>query len=103
MRAPSPNGQGCYVQVWNLDNKAKLKHIDFTETIILMTWVNNNILAMVTPTKVYHSDLNSQAVSTVAFDRAGELASPNCQIIGYKISSQGNWAALYGISSPDQR
>lgn len=79
MKAPSPNGGvGCYVQIWNLDNKAKLKHIDLNEQILYMTWASNNILAMVTPTKVYHSDLNSQAVFTQAFERSGELASPNC-------------------------
>lgn len=54
LKAASPNGQGNVLQVYNMAIKDKTIDITFNEKIIFWKWVNKNIIAIITPTSVYH-------------------------------------------------
>ncbi len=56
LKAPS-EGKGHILQVFDMDKKAKLKNIEFAESIVFWKWVNEQILAIVTSTSVYHVNI----------------------------------------------
>lgn len=88
---------GTTVQVFNLDAKQKLKSHSMPENVVFWKWTSPNNLAMVTPTSVYHWPLEGQAQPQKIFDRHPTLGA-NCQIINYRVSPDGKWAVLGGIS-----
>lgn len=53
LKAPN-EGKGHILQIFDMDKKAKLKNIEFNENIVFWKWVNEQILAIVTTTAVYH-------------------------------------------------
>jgi clathrin heavy chain len=53
LKAPN-EGKGHILQIFDMDKKAKLKNIEFNENIVFWKWVNEQILAIVTTTSVYH-------------------------------------------------
>lgn len=65
LKGKNQNGVGHFVQIFNKGTRQKLKNCEFTENVVFWKWANNNKLAVVTPTKVYHLDItkeNEQAV-----------------------------------------
>ena len=54
----SNEGKGHILQVFNLDQKAKLKHLEFAEDIIFWRWVSDKTLAVVTSISVYHVNID---------------------------------------------
>jgi len=100
LKAPS-EGKGHILQIFDMDKKAKLKNIEFSENIVFWKWVNEQILAIVTTTSVYHVSIANETDKEVkVFDRSGDLVA--AQIIGYVLSDDRKWSALFGISTPDQ-
>mmetsp|Transcript_15803 Transcript_15803/g.20869 ORF Transcript_15803/g.20869 Transcript_15803/m.20869 type:complete len:1733 (+) Transcript_15803:212-5410(+) len=88
---------GPQVQMFNLDQRAKIKSHQMTETVVFWRWVNPNTIAMVTPTAVYHWGLEGDGAPSKMFDRHASLAAGS-QIINYKVSFDGKWCLLIGIS-----
>lgn len=95
--ANQPSGQ--ILQIFNLNSKVKLKHIEFSENIVFWRWVNANILAVVTTSSVYHVNISNDSKEVKVFDKAADLKDD--QIIGYVLGPDEKWGALFGISSPD--
>ena len=97
-----PNeGKGHILQIFDMDKKAKLKNIEFSENIVFWKWINEQILAIVTNTSVYHVSIANETDKEVKiFDRSGDLVT--AQIVGYVHSDDRKWSALFGISTPDQ-
>ncbi len=52
---------GHTLQIFNLNSKAKLKHIEFAENIVFWKWVNSNILGVVTTNSVYHVNISNDS------------------------------------------
>lgn len=98
LKAPN-EPTGHILQIFNLNSKAKLKHIEFSENIVFWKWVNANILGVVTTNSVYHVNISNESKQVKVFDRAGDLKED--QIIGYVLGPDEKWGALFGISSPD--
>jgi len=88
---------GTTVQLFNLDAKAKLKSHTVPEPIVFWKWANASTLAMVSATSVYHYSLAGQDGPTKLFDRHATLGAS--QIINYKLSPDGQWCVLGGISA----
>jgi len=86
------------VQVYNLDAKAKLNSHNMPEPVVFWKWANPTTLAMVTAKSVYHWSIDAQGPPKKVFDRHQTLG-PNCQIINYRLSPDGKWAVLGGISA----
>ena len=41
-----------------MDNRKKLKHLEVNENIVFWKWVSNDILAFVTSSGVFHTDIS---------------------------------------------
>lgn len=86
------------VQIFHLDAKQKLKSHQMTEPVVYWKWTSPANLAMVTAKSVYHWALDGPGQPVKVFDRHPTLGA-NCQIINYRVSPDGKWAVLGGISA----
>jgi clathrin heavy chain len=89
---------GTMMQIFNLDAKAKIKSHNMPEGVVFWKWTSPSNLALVTATSVYHWSLNGQDAPVKLFDRNAALG-PNTQIINYRVSQDGKWCVLGGISA----
>lgn len=89
---------GRQLQVFNLATKSKLGSHVMNEDVTFWAWINDTTLGMVTEHTVYHwKVMEGQAAPQKVFDRHASLAGN--QIINYRISPDGQWLVLVGISS----
>mmetsp|Transcript_26943 Transcript_26943/g.41276 ORF Transcript_26943/g.41276 Transcript_26943/m.41276 type:complete len:1727 (-) Transcript_26943:146-5326(-) len=89
---------GTTLQIFNLDAKAKVKSHNMPEPLVFWKWTSPTNLALVTATAVYHWPLEGAGAPAKVFDRHQSLG-PNTQIINYKVSPDGKWCVLGGISA----
>ena len=89
---------GTTLQIFNLDTKAKVKSHAMPEPLVFWKWTSGSNLALVTATSVYHWALDGPGAPEKVFDRHTTLG-PNTQIINYKVSPDGMWCVLGGISA----
>ena len=102
VRARKDGNSGTIIQIFNLDTRDKLKHIDMNEVVIYWRWASNDKLALVTSTAVYIVNLKNPNENEVKLmDRSGNLADPGVQIINFALDPYEKWASLTGINSPD--
>lgn len=74
--------------------------MEVNENIVFWKWVNNDILAYVTTSSVYHVNIKNDLQESVkVMDRNGPLIDD--QIIGYQLDMEQKWAVLFGIGTPD--
>ena len=100
LKAPMEGGKGHILQIFNMDKKQKINSIEFHENIVFWRWVDPDILAVVTTSSVYHVSVAKPDEKEVKiFDRSGDLKDG--QVIGYVLSPDHKWSALFAISSPD--
>ena len=93
-------GTGHILQIFNMDKKQKLSNIEFPENIVFWRWVADDILGVVTTSSVYHVSIAKPDEKEVkVFERSGDLKTG--QVIGYVLSSDRKWSALFAISTPD--
>lgn len=67
------SGKGHILQIFNMDKKEKLKHIEFPENIVFWRWVADDLLAVVTTSSVFHISLKADTKEQKMFDRAEKL------------------------------
>lgn len=60
-------------------------------------WIDIKTIGMVTGTAVYHWSVEGESPPNKIFDRNANLSG--CQIINYRVNSDGKWMVLIGISS----
>mmetsp|Transcript_17587 Transcript_17587/g.26695 ORF Transcript_17587/g.26695 Transcript_17587/m.26695 type:complete len:1735 (-) Transcript_17587:150-5354(-) len=89
---------GTTLQIFNLDAKAKVKSHTLPEPLVFWKWTSVGNLALVTATGVYHWALEDANPPVKVFDRHQTLG-PNTQIINYRVSPDGKWCLLGGISA----
>eukprot|EP00542_Grammatophora_oceanica_P019816 CAMPEP_0194047086 /NCGR_PEP_ID=MMETSP0009_2-20130614/23549_1 /TAXON_ID=210454 /ORGANISM="Grammatophora oceanica, Strain CCMP 410" /LENGTH=1700 /DNA_ID=CAMNT_0038692601 /DNA_START=222 /DNA_END=5324 /DNA_ORIENTATION=- len=89
---------GTTLQIFNLDAKAKLKSHSMPEPLVFWKWTSQMNLALITATSVYHWALDGTSAPVKVFDRHQTLG-PNTQIINYKVSPDGKWCVIGGISA----
>lgn len=100
LKAPMEGGKGHILQIFNMDKKEKLSNLEFPDNIIFWRWVAEDILGVVTTTAVYHVSIAKPNEKEVkVFERSGDLKDG--QIIGYTLSPDRKWGALFAISTPD--
>ncbi|KAI9318659.1 hypothetical protein BX666DRAFT_1930315 [Dichotomocladium elegans] len=85
------------LQVFNLELKSKMKSHLMHDDIVFWKWIDIKTIGMITTTSVYHWSIEGESGPTKVFERHGNLAG--CQIINYRVSPDGNWMVLIGISS----
>jgi clathrin heavy chain len=89
---------GTTLQIFNLDTKSKLNSHNMPEPVVFWKWANPTTLALVTGTAVFHWSLEGSSPPVKVFDRHQSLG-PNTQIINYRLSPDGKWCVLGGISA----
>ena len=89
---------GTTVQIFNLDAKAKVKSHSMPENVVFWKWTSPTNIAMVTATSVYHWKLDDQNPPVKMFERHSSLGAQT-QIINYRVSPDGKWCLLGGISA----
>jgi len=89
---------GTTLQIFNLDAKAKVNSHNMPEPLVYWKWTSPTNLALVTATSVYHWPLDGQLPPAKLFDRHERLGA-NVQIINYRVSPDGKWCLLGGISA----
>ncbi|KAI6093672.1 clathrin heavy chain [Hypoxylon rubiginosum] len=90
--------QSRTLQIFDLEKKQKLKSATMNEDVVFWKWVSETTLGLVTETSVFHWDISdpTQAAPVEIFKRNANLNG--CQIINYRINSDGKWMAVVGIS-----
>jgi len=88
---------GTTLQIFNLDAQNKIKTHSMSEPLVFWKWTGPSNLALITATSVYHWALDGTSAPEKVFERHQSLG-PNCQIINYKVSPDGKWCVLGGIS-----
>jgi clathrin heavy chain len=91
------------IQIFDLANKAKLKSFTMPEEVLFWKWTSDKALGLVTDRSVYHWDVYdaSQASPIKIFERNSNL--DGCQIINYRVSDDGQWVVLVGITQQQGR
>lgn len=95
--------QSRTLQVYDLAQKQKLKSATMNEDVLFWKWISETSLGLVTNTSVYHWDVVDPSVvqPQKLFDRNDNLS--DCQIINYRVSSDGQWMVVVGISQQQGR
>ncbi|TGO21235.1 hypothetical protein BPAE_0231g00010 [Botrytis paeoniae] len=95
--------QSRTLQIFDLGAKAKLKSATMNEDVVFWKWFSETSLGLVTDTTVYHWDVfdPNQASPVEVFKRNPNLAG--CQIINYRVSGDGKWMVVVGITQQQGR
>ena len=91
------------LQVFELAQKQKLKSATMNEDVVFWKWISDTTLGLVTDTAVYHWDVFDPAAAQPQklFERNANLNG--CQIINYRVSDDGQWMVVVGISQQQGR
>ncbi|KAI9745433.1 MAG: hypothetical protein M1818_000967 [Claussenomyces sp. TS43310] len=95
--------QSRTLQIFNLEQKTKLKSATMNEDVVFWKWISETALGLVTDTAVFHWDVfdPSQASPVEVFKRNPNLSGN--QIINYRVSDDGKWMVVVGISQVSGR
>jgi clathrin heavy chain len=95
--------QSRTLQIFDLGQKAKLKSATMNEDVVFWKWFSETTLGLVTDTAVYHWDVfdPNQPAPVEVFKRNQNLAG--CQIINYRVSDDGKWMVVVGITQQQGR
>lgn len=80
---------GVTVQMFDLQQRQKLKSHTLAEPCVFWKWTSANNLAIVTATSVWHWDMSKEAPAKI-FDRA----VPQAQVLNYSVSQDSQWCVL---------
>ncbi|CAJ0541647.1 Ff.00g081550.m01.CDS01 [Fusarium sp. VM40] len=91
--------QSRTLQIFDLEQKKKLKSCTMNEDVQFWKWISENELGLVTTSSVYHWNVYdaSQDAPVKMFERNANLNG--CQIINYRVNSDSKWMVVVGISS----
>jgi clathrin heavy chain len=91
---------GNTMQIFNLDQKQRLKQYTMNEAVIFWKWISATQIAIVTATAVYHWTLQGEEAPKQIFTRHQNLEG--AQIINYRTDKKQQWLLLIGLApNPD--
>ncbi|KAI5459806.1 hypothetical protein BGZ63DRAFT_425756 [Mariannaea sp. PMI_226] len=95
--------QSRTLQIFDLEQKKKLKSCTMNEDVQFWKWISETSIGLVTSSSVYHWDVYeaNQDAPVKVFERHANLNG--CQIINYRVNSDGKWMVVVGISSQQGR
>jgi clathrin heavy chain len=88
---------GGILQIYDVDTKRKIKAHSDDKRIVFWKWVSHTTIGIITDSSVFHWTI-SDATSAPQhiFDLHSTLC--NAQIINYRVTPNGKWQVLVGIS-----
>ncbi|PNH69254.1 hypothetical protein VD0002_g1049 [Verticillium dahliae] len=95
--------QSRTLQIFDLEQKQKLKSATMNEDVQYWKWVTETTLGLVTESSVFHWDVYdpSQAAPVKIFERNANLSG--CQIINYRTNVDNKWMVVVGIAQREGR
>ncbi|CAD6503888.1 BgTH12-05632 [Blumeria graminis f. sp. triticale] len=95
--------QSRTLQIFDLAEKQKMKSTIMNEDVVFWKWLSETTLGLVTETAVCHWDIfdENQPAPVEVLKRSQNLAG--CQIINYRVSDDGKWMVVVGISQQQGR
>ncbi|KAI6784810.1 clathrin heavy chain-like protein [Emericellopsis cladophorae] len=95
--------QSRTLQIFDLDKKQKLKSNTMNEDVVFWKWISETTLGLITGSAVYHWDIYEpgQDAPVKVFERNQNLNG--CQIINYRVNTDGKWMVVVGISQQQGR
>jgi clathrin heavy chain len=106
VRAKTPNNPSTNtVIVYDMSNKDKVSISLVPDHIKFWTWVNDNLLAVLTNTVIYHisfegvTGINNQITPVSVFNREGDMTGQNgpVQVLGYSVDTESGFAFLVAL------
>lgn len=91
---------GNKLVIRNLEMQSDMKKVAMTGNVVFWRWLNQNTVAVVTDTAVYHWSMNGDAAPEKMFDRAPY--DGKVQIVNYRASPDGKFLILGGIAGTAQ-
>jgi len=85
------------LQIFDIAQKARVKDYTAQEEIVFWRWISESLLALVTPTCVYHWSIEPNAVPIKMFDRHASLSG--CDIVNYRTDEAQKWLLLSGYAA----
>lgn len=85
------------LQIFDLDQKKKLKDFVMTDNIVFWRWISETTVALVTPNSVFHWAMDGDSKPVKVFDRHASLNG--CDIVNYRSDKDGKWLLLAGYSA----
>lgn len=64
-----------WIQVFNLDTKAKLKQCEVTESIRFWCWIGEDELGIVGKTNVFHTNINNTDAPARVFEQEAKFGT----------------------------
>ncbi|CAH1800893.1 unnamed protein product [Owenia fusiformis] len=95
---------GQCLQVFNLETQKELYkyRLPPKDGIVYWTWINSEVIGIVTQLVVYHWSLNKdKPMPEKLFNRHARLAKT--EVVGYKVDPTHRWFALTGLLAEDGR
>lgn len=93
---------GARIEVFNFDTKVMISKTKIHEPVVYWTWLNSDIIAMVTETLVYHWDLwQADGPPEPVFNRHQRLSFS--EIISYKADPSLKWLAVTGLTPEEKK
>ncbi|XP_076453102.1 clathrin heavy chain 2-like [Babylonia areolata] len=96
---------GFRFEIFNLDTKTLIGRTHLHEPVSFWTWLNSDIVAIVTDTAVFHWDMwqasNINSTAERVFSRHHRLAFS--EIVSYKADPSVKWLAITGLIPEDDR
>ncbi|KAL6066534.1 Clathrin heavy chain [Balamuthia mandrillaris] len=89
------------LQVVDLGARQPVSDTTMQEPVVYWRWLNENKMALVTQTSVYHWNVMSKEKPVKIFARHQNLQ--NCQIINYRVDHNEKWCVLIGIEKQGER
>ncbi|KMZ59834.1 putative Clathrin heavy chain [Zostera marina] len=96
LKAHLPGTTQDHLQIFNIEQKAKVKSHQMPEQVVFWKWITPKILGLVTQTSVFHWPIEGDSKPVKMFDRMANLA--NNQIINYRCDTSEKWLVLIGIA-----
>lgn len=85
------------IQVFNIDNKAKIASLQIDFEVIFWDWIDKNTMLLLSENGAYRWDYeSSDSVPLKWFDKSTSLN--DCQIISADTDTSGHWCFISGIS-----
>ncbi|ONK67911.1 uncharacterized protein A4U43_C05F5080 [Asparagus officinalis] len=102
LKAQIPGTTQDHLQIFNIEQKTKIKSHQMPEQVVFWKWVTPKVLGLVTQSSVYHWSIEGDSEPVKMFDRTANLT--NNQIINYRCDPSEKWLVLIGIApgSPER-
>jgi clathrin heavy chain len=85
------------LQIFDLDQKKKLKDVVMTDPVVFWRWISDATVALVTPGAVFHWAMDGESKPVKMFDRHASLNGAD--IVNYRSDKDGKWLLLVGYSA----